>query len=94
MVQVLVDFLSLPVLAKHTAKDAHAALPDELEGEASVRCTPPLTRTSVPSLPAHRAGSTLQIERSTHKKDPSKISIIYICYKASQKDDTRRATLE
>lgn len=52
MIQVLVDFFSFTVLAEHAAKDSHAALPDELEGQTSVSRTPTLTRSSVPSLPA------------------------------------------
>lgn len=52
MVEVLVDLLCLAVLAEHTAEDTHAALPDQLEGEARVGGTPALTGTGVPSLPA------------------------------------------
>lgn len=51
MVEVLVDFLRFAVLAEHTAEDAHAALPDKLEGQARVGGTPALTGTSVPPFP-------------------------------------------
>lgn len=54
MVKVLVDLLGLAVLAEHTAKDAHAALPDQLEGQASVGRTPALTGAGVPSLSVRR----------------------------------------
>lgn len=51
VVEVLVDLLGLAVLAEHAAQDAHAALPDELEGEPRVGGTPALSGTGVPALP-------------------------------------------
>lgn len=51
MVEVLVDLLRFAVLAEHTAEDAHAALPDKLEGQACVGGTPALTGASVPPFP-------------------------------------------
>lgn len=54
VVEVLVDLLGLAVLAEHTAEDAHAALPDELEGEPRVGGTPALAGTGVPAFPVLR----------------------------------------
>lgn len=51
VVEVLVDLLRFAVLAEHTAEDTHAALPDKLEGQASVGGTPALTGASVPPFP-------------------------------------------
>lgn len=51
VVEVLVDLLGLAVLAEHAAEDAHAALPDELEGEPRVGGTPALSGAGVPALP-------------------------------------------
>lgn len=52
VVEVLVDLFGFAVLAEHTAEDAHAALPDQLERKARVGGTPALTGTGVPSFPA------------------------------------------
>lgn len=51
VVEVLVDLLGLAVLAEHTAEDTHAALPDKLEGQASVGRTPALSGAGVPPFP-------------------------------------------
>lgn len=63
VIQVLVDLLCFTVLAEHAAKDSHATLPDELEGETSVSRTPTLTRSSVPSLPARMPCHVLFTQR-------------------------------
>lgn len=61
MVEVLVDLLRFAVLAEHTAEDTHAALPDKLEGQASVGGTPALTGASVPPFP----GTEKNADRNT-----------------------------